>query len=478
MVSENQTEMRGAVGLGNVTNHQQVRQADKAAQGQAEAGENNDTWMTPLRTAQAIAALIGDGGTVLNGEGAPNAGLGEDDDFYIDTQNADIYGPKTSGAWGSGISLVGPQGLDGTDGAPGTDGVDGSDGTDAPEVRIEYSSDGLGGWSATYTEGDAFIRFSTDDGGTWSAARRFRGEDGTDGAPGTDGVDGADGTDAPEVRIEYSSDGLGGWSATYTEGDAFIRFSTDDGGTWSTAKRFRGEDGADGGGGGASLTEAVEQASHGLAVGDAIRLSGTNTYAKAQANTAGNADYIGHVVEVVDSDNFVYAFGGIVEAGVPDEPAGTVMFLSPTTPGEYVATSPEVPGQVNKPVLIILVSAAKALLVHLRGFAVPDPANPIAQRVISGTSHTLEAQDLGVRLLFTSDSAVTLTVPEDSSLEAPMGATTLLTQVGTGDVTVVGSGDAGVASAESNTLDGTQASAALSKYDENSWNLSGRLVPQ
>ena len=231
---------------------------------------------------------------------------------------------------------------------------------------------------------------------------------------------------------------------------------------------------------GASLTEAVEQASHGLAVGDAIRLSGTNTYAKAQANTAGNADYIGHVVEVVDANNFVYAHGGIITEGVPAQAAGTVMYLSAATAGEYVpsANKPTDSGHVDKPTMVILESGTKALLLQMRGFVIPDPANPIAQRVISGTSHTLEAQDLGVRLLFTSDSAVTLTVPEDSSLDAPMGATTLLTQVGTGDVTVVGSGDAGVASAESNTLDGTQASAALSKYDENSWNLSGRLVPQ
>ena len=54
MVSENQTAMREAVGLGNVTNHQQVRLSDKATQGVAEGGTDNTTWMTPLRTAQAI----------------------------------------------------------------------------------------------------------------------------------------------------------------------------------------------------------------------------------------------------------------------------------------------------------------------------------------------------------------------------------------------------------------------------------------
>lgn len=51
-----------------------------------------------------------DGRTVLNGSGAPDVGDGIDGDFYIDTDEWDIYGPKAGGAWGSATSLVGPQG--------------------------------------------------------------------------------------------------------------------------------------------------------------------------------------------------------------------------------------------------------------------------------------------------------------------------------------------------------------------------------
>jgi len=58
-----------------------------------------------------------DGKTVRNGAGAPAGGLGSDGDFYIDTTADSIYGPKTTGAWGSATSLVGPAGADGTDGA-------------------------------------------------------------------------------------------------------------------------------------------------------------------------------------------------------------------------------------------------------------------------------------------------------------------------------------------------------------------------
>lgn len=49
-----------------------------------------------------------DGKTILNGTGAPSAGLGNNGDFYIDTAANVIYGPKATGAWpGSGVSIAG-----------------------------------------------------------------------------------------------------------------------------------------------------------------------------------------------------------------------------------------------------------------------------------------------------------------------------------------------------------------------------------
>ncbi|MGW0419475.1 hypothetical protein [Streptomyces sp. NPDC003015] len=45
------------------------------------------------------------GKTILNGTGAPSAGVGTNGDFWIDTVAWTIYGPKASGAWPAGHSL-------------------------------------------------------------------------------------------------------------------------------------------------------------------------------------------------------------------------------------------------------------------------------------------------------------------------------------------------------------------------------------
>ncbi len=60
--------------------------------------------------------------TILNGKGAPSSTKGIDGDFYIDTKNLTLYGPKTNGRWSSPQSLQGPQGESGTDGKNGSDG--------------------------------------------------------------------------------------------------------------------------------------------------------------------------------------------------------------------------------------------------------------------------------------------------------------------------------------------------------------------
>jgi len=67
-----------------------------------------------------------DGRTILSGPAAPGAGDGNDGDFWIDTASNVLYGPKTGGAWGSGVSMIGPQGNDGPEGPKGDKGAPGT----------------------------------------------------------------------------------------------------------------------------------------------------------------------------------------------------------------------------------------------------------------------------------------------------------------------------------------------------------------
>jgi hypothetical protein len=60
---------------------------------------------------QGIQGVPGvNGNTILSGTTNPAAGTGNNGDFYINTATNFIFGPKASGAWPAGVSMVGPPG--------------------------------------------------------------------------------------------------------------------------------------------------------------------------------------------------------------------------------------------------------------------------------------------------------------------------------------------------------------------------------
>lgn len=62
------------------------------------------------------------------GTGAPSSGLGANGDMYLNTATGDIYGPKTSGAWGSiAENIVGPSAPQATSSTQGTIQLGGGD---------------------------------------------------------------------------------------------------------------------------------------------------------------------------------------------------------------------------------------------------------------------------------------------------------------------------------------------------------------
>lgn len=96
-----------------------------------------------------------DGNTILTGITAPSNGLGNDGDIYLDTATSMLYGPKASGVWPAGVSLVGAPGEDGEDGVgdPGEDGVD-------AYLYIAYADDDEGnGFTTTTDQNKNYIAF-------------------------------------------------------------------------------------------------------------------------------------------------------------------------------------------------------------------------------------------------------------------------------------------------------------------------------
>ena len=90
------------------------------------AGAQGQTGATGATGPQGVAGT--DGKKVANGTTYPTSSTGVDGDFYINTATNTLFGPKTSGAWAAGVSLVGPTGATGATGAAGATGATGAAG--------------------------------------------------------------------------------------------------------------------------------------------------------------------------------------------------------------------------------------------------------------------------------------------------------------------------------------------------------------
>lgn len=100
---------------------------------------------------------------------------------------------------------------------------------------------------------------------------------------------------------------------------------------------------------GSATTSAITQTSHGFAVNDVLKFTGT-TYQKAQANNAANAEVVGIVTAVAGANDFTLTTEGYV-SGLTALSSDTVYFLSDATAGLLTATEPTATGSVSKPLL-------------------------------------------------------------------------------------------------------------------------------
>ncbi|PZR55701.1 MAG: hypothetical protein DI537_54595, partial [Stutzerimonas stutzeri] len=138
------------------------------------------------------------GKTILNGAVDPVSGDGTNGDFYLNTASLILFGPKTSGAWGSGQLLKGTDGLNGKTVLSGAGAPSGGLGTNG-DFYLDTTAVALYGPKGTPLAG-------------WNTPVTLKGTDGTD---GTDGVDGADGliravnvmTDLVDLTLASLTDG-------------------------------------------------------------------------------------------------------------------------------------------------------------------------------------------------------------------------------------------------------------------------------
>lgn len=113
----------------------------------------------------------------------------------------------------------------------------------------------------------------------------------------------------------------------------------------------------------------ITQSSHGFSVGQALAYNGT-AYVLAKADVAADAEVIGIVSAVADSNNFTLTLTGLI-TGLSALTAGAVYFLDPSTAGALTTTEPTSVGAVSKPVLIAI-STTSGVFVNMRGIAVPS----------------------------------------------------------------------------------------------------------
>jgi hypothetical protein len=178
--------------------------------------------------------------TIRSGSGAPAKTLGINGDFYIDTKNLNLYGPKTKGVWKITTSLKaksipvdanvivesgakgdkGEKGATGDKGATGATGVQGIQGLTGP-IGIT----GLAGTSgASGVSGGAGVPGVAGAKGE-TGAQGSQGSQGGSGSAGTPGVAGAKG-DTGAQGIQGVKGDTGTTGAQGDSGASVVKFAT------------------------------------------------------------------------------------------------------------------------------------------------------------------------------------------------------------------------------------------------------------
>jgi hypothetical protein len=160
--------------------------------------------------------------TILNGITAPVKSIGINGDFYIDTKNLNIYGPKKNNVWPAAISLRGTAGAAGTDGKSGTPGVAGSDGKTVTNTSTVSGTAGATG--ATGLAGAAGSNGAAGETGA-AGASGSAGPAGPTGPAGSTGATGATGAAGAAGATAISLTELSPWTVSTSSAETGTFFA-------------------------------------------------------------------------------------------------------------------------------------------------------------------------------------------------------------------------------------------------------------
>lgn len=104
------------------------------------------------------------------------------------------------------------------------------------------------------------------------------------------------------------------------------------------------------------------------------------------------------------------------------------------------------------------------------------PVNYIALNAQTGTTYTLALTDATKTVTLTNASAITLTVPPNSSVAFPIGSQVVLAQLGAGQVTIAaGSGVTLYSNGTKLKITGQYGVASLIKIATDTWIVAGNV---
>jgi len=455
------------------------------------------------------AGLNGVDGTMwYTGSGVPIGGTGVDGDLYLRTANGDVY-KKTSGTWGVICNITGPTGPQGATGATGAAGSNGINGTNGVDGATWLTGSGVpsGG-----VDGDLYLRTSNGDvykrvSGSWGVIGNITGPQGATGATGAAGSNGADGADGVDGATWYTGSGAPG-GGTGVDGDLYFNTANGDvyvkaSGSWGSAiANITGPTGATGatvatGATGAAgpntVTTSTTTNMTGILAGDGanVKVATVPDFPTFNQNTTGNA---GTATALATARAiFGISFNGTADvAGIAvtsgmnmkGSTSGTVNILPAAAVTSYTWIPPSsIAASTGMVMVVTAISSGtvttqfvdiSASYAGISGVSTTFLIPQLSVNNQTGTTYTTVLSDAGKWVTSNNASAVTITIPPNSSVAYPVNSYISFGNYGAGKLTIAPGSGVTINGTDANRSFVQHADGYIRKTGTDTWVIGGK----